>query len=387
MELAVNKQEELKKQLKYLGSDSYEKEITELKEEVLRYDRQVKNGLEHVKDYSERKRRSITRLVAYKKKNKEEKDFTSDIESILSHPTVINMEVDMENGYKDVFIYTDYIDIYDESGNRFKGNKYKIKFDFNNMSVRFFGEDEEYNRESCWGENCPHPHVSDEGNPCLGDAGSMIAMNMNEYELYASYIIALNFLQQVNVNDGAGEYIYNWDCVDENGNIITNPYENKYVYCSVCDERVHEDDITSCEECGCNLCSEHYWCMDDGAYVCEDCRDENYTYCENCNEWYKNDKVKEANDGNWYCEDCLPDKFTRCEDCGEYAESTISVDDKEYCDGCLENNASQCDNCGDWILHEEGLSECTECGDHFCPGCFNMSKDMCDKCVEESEDK
>ena len=312
MEVAVSKIEELKEQLKVLGINSHEREIRELRDEVERCDRQIKNGLEHIMNYSKKKREYNTNLVVFMKMETEEKDFTSDIDAILSHPTVIDMDVDFDNGRKNVYIYTDYIDIYDEKGNRFKGNKYKIKFDFNDMRIKFFGKDEFYNRESCWGENCPHPHVDgDNGNPCLGDAGSMLAMTMNEYELYASYIIALNFLQQVNVHDGAGEYIYNWDCIDENGNIIDSPYKNKYKICGVCECNIHEDDLTVCEECGANLCTEHYRCMADGTYLCEDCRDDKYDYCFECDEWYLKEHIRIAGDGNTYCKDCLNDYFSK----------------------------------------------------------------------------
>lgn len=387
MEIAVNRHEELKEQLKSLGKSSYEREMSDLKDEIRSCERQVKSALEHIAKYSKKKREYNTKLTVYKNMKEEERDFTSDIDAILSHPTVNHMSVDTEDGNKNVFIHTDYIDIYDEKGNRFKGNKYKVKFNFDNMSVKFYGEDEEYNRESCWGDNCPHPHVDgDNGNPCLGDAGSMLAMTMNEYELYASYIIALNFLQQVNVHDGAGQYIYNWDCIDDNGNIIDNPYENSFTTCDVCDERIYRDDATSCEECGCTLCSDHYYCMEDGTYLCEDCRDEHYDYCNNCEEWYPNNEMRTANDGDTYCSECFNDMFERCDECGDYFRDIDDVDGHKYCSSCMDENTFTCDKCGE-IHDNENENICAKCGDSFCNDCFDMEKEKCENCVEESEEE
>lgn len=378
---------ELNSKLKVLGAYSNEREIRDLEEKLSNCERQIKNGIEHVQQYSSRKREHTRKLTVLQKESKDERDFTSDIDAILSHPTVKHMKVNMEDGNREIYIYTDYIDIYDEKGNRFKGNKYKVKFNFNNMSVKFFGEDENYNRTSCWGENCPHPHVDgDNGNPCLGDAGSMLAMSMNEYELYASYIIALNFLQQVNVNDGAGEHIYNWDCIDEEGNIIDNPYKNKYKSCAVCNCDVHEDDLTVCEECGANLCTEHYRCTGDGSYLCEDCRDELYDYCNECEEWYLKEQIRVVSNGDTYCKECLKDNFEKCDECGEYFRHVDDIDGIKYCNSCKDDNVFTCAKCGEEHIYDNE-NICTKCVDSFCNDCFDTEEEMCENCVEESEEE
>ena len=384
MEQVINKREELKGQLKTLGIDNYKQEIEDLKQDIELCDRNIKSGIDHIKRYSARKRENTLKITAYKRQDKTPKDYTSDIDAILSHPTVTNMEVDINENNKYVRIYTDYIDIYDEKGNRFRGNKYKIRFDFNDMDVRIYGEDSDYSRESCWGEGCPHPHVDcGNGRPCLGDAGPMIAMNMNEYELYASYIVILNFLQQVNVNDGAGEYIYNWDCIDEDDNVIENPYSNSRFICSECERSMSREDMTSCEECGANLCCDHYYFMDDDdAYVCENCRDEHYDFCEECNCWYLKDNMITVENGDRCCEHCVEDKYTKCEKCGDYVKDTNTLEGEEYCDECFEEVAISCDKCGSVML-DGNQNHCSGCGDQFCDECFG-DMDMCNDCEEEN---
>ena len=170
-------------------------------------------------------------------KNKEIKTFKDDIESLLNHKYVENILVKGS----ELVITTKYIDIFDEKGNKFKGNKYELVFKFSEMTCYIYGLDEDYCRQSYWTSHDPHPHVNGEiGEACWGSAGSMLTENMNEHEIYASFIIVLNFLQQVNTEDAAGKYIRNWDCVDEDDDIIDNPYEIEMKECTVCEEELEE---------------------------------------------------------------------------------------------------------------------------------------------------
>lgn len=381
-----NKIKEIAEKLKTLGLVDYEREIRVCLQNIESHEDSIQRGLEYVKKYSGYKKIEETKLAGFRKAKQEEKDYSSDVEAILSHPTVVDVEVDFVNGNKYVHIITDYIHIYDENGNKFHGNKYKVRLDFDNMSVKFFGLDDNYNRESCWGEGCPHPHVSTEGVPCLGDAGSMLAMTMNEYELYASYIITLNFLQQVNVNDGAGEYIYNWDCIDEEGNIIENPYQSRYTECEDCGTRLHEEDAYYCYECNCTLCCDHaYYIEGIDSYVCESCRDNYFDKCNECHEWHRSGDMEEIDD-ELYCTSCAEDRFIRCDDCGNFFSDTIKVKEDNYCEDCYARNAFKCNDCGETeLLDEEYI--CDKCHESYCNNCFNHDKGICNNCTNESEEK
>ena len=242
--------------------------------------RDIKNYEKYLKDAWTAYKQAMIDIKTYSQEA-ENQDYTSDIEAILNHKYV--KDISMIDGSRQVVIITDYIDIYDEQGNKFKGNKYKLTFDYDDMTCYIEGLDEDYNRKSYWTEKDPHPHVDgNNGEACWGSAGSMLSENMNNYELYASFIVVLNFLQQVNTSDPAGEYIRNWDCIDEDGNYLENPYDS-YAICHICDTEMNEDNSCYCEDCDNNMCDDHsYWIDYLSKYVCEECFEENYVVCDEC---------------------------------------------------------------------------------------------------------
>lgn len=316
----------------------------------------------------------------------ENKDYTSDIEAILNHKYV--KDISMIDESRQVVIITDYIDIYDEQGNKFKGNKYKLTFDYDDMTCYIEGLDEDYNRKSYWTEQDPHPHVDgNNGEACWGSAGSMLSENMNNYELYASFIVVLNFLQQVNTSDPAGEYIRNWDCIDEDGNDLENPYEKNYNVCYICDEELDEDNEFYCEDCGSHMCNDHaYWIDDCDKYVCENCYENSYNCCDNCGErghsydmmWYGDDV---------YCKICYNDRFDECCECGEtFEKDDMSVINGEYyCNDCYEEKFADCDECG-YTKDKEDTFYCNICCSTYCTSCKEEVKEgVCEDCYEGEE--
>ena len=315
---------------------------------------------------------------------KENKDYTNDIEAILSHKYVVSAVARPTS--KIVEIKTDYIDIYDESGNKFKGNKYLLSFDFKDMTCYIEGLDEDYNRKSYWTDKDPHPHVNgDKGEACWGSAGSMLVDNMNNYEIYASFIVVLNFLQQVNTGDAAGEYIRNWDCIDEEGNDLENPYDKECDICHICDEELDESNMFYCEDCGENMCGDHaYWIDNNNFYVCERCYENDYNSCDNCDEkahnndmgWYGNDV---------YCENCYSELIETCYECGEECrkDEMNFTNDEWYCEDCYEELFVDCAECGDTVKKEDTF-HCKECGYTYCIDCKEEEQpQICEDCYEE----
>ena len=315
----------------------------------------------------------------------ENKDYTSDIEAILNHKYV--KDISMRDGSRQVVILTDYIDIYDEQGNKFKGNKYKLTFDYDDMTCYIEGLDEDYNRKSYWTEQDPHPHVDgNNGEACWGSAGSMLSENMNNYELYASFIVVLNFLQQVNTSDPAGEYIRNWDCIDEDGNDLENPYDS-YATCHICDAEMNEDNSNYCEDCDNYMCDDHsYWIDYLSKYVCEECFEEGYRVCGECSERiHKDDAYWHGDDS--YCEVCYEEKFEECYECGttyEKIEMNL-INDEWYCDDCYEEKFADCDECG-YTRDKEDTFYCNICCSTYCTSCKEEVKEgVCEDCYEGEE--
>ena len=331
------------------------------KSEINKYERRMRNIENTIENkYSELTilykdlKEIMLKIKIEQEREKEEFDVTSEINSILEHPSVEKIQISGENK---ITIFTKNIDIYDEEGRKYRGNRYKIRFNYENMNCKIFGLDKSLCRKSYWSERDPHPHVSGNGGTaCWGDAGSMLTMNMNEYELYASYIVVYNFLQQVNTSDPAGACIRNWDCIDDEGNIIDNPHSENVEYCCICEEEMTEDEWYCCEDCGDYACGDHIQWIDSlNKYVCENCRYENYTYCDDCGDWFDRDDITSVDSGN------------------------------AYCDKCLDYHASFCDNCQQWCVD---TFTCEECGKTYCSDCEEDEGDgLCEECREKQAEE
>ena len=314
---------------------------------------------------------------------REGKDYTSDIEAILNHKYVTNVVAKPTSEI--IEIQTDYIDIYDEKGNKFKGNKYLLSFYFGDMTCYIEGLDEDYNRKSYWTEKDPHPHVNGEiGEACWGSAGSMLTENMNNYELYASFIVVLNFLQQVNTDDPAGAYIRNWDCIDEGGNDLENPYDREYDVCCICDEELNEDDAFYCEDCEGHMCDDHaYWIDINNKYVCEHCYENDYNCCDNCGDRAHSDNMSWYG-SSVYCDDCYEELIDECCECGDEFRKNemIWTNDEHYCETCHEEKFVDCAECGEAVEKDDTFC-CKECGYTYCTDCQEEKEGMCEDCYEE----
>ena len=331
-----DKIKELSKAFNEIALKDNEKNLERAKREEQEYLRDIKRYREYMNVAWNSYKNAMNKIKVLSSE-REGRDYTSDMEAILNHKYVTSA-VARPTG-KVVEITTDYIDIYDEDGNKFKGNKYLLSFDFDDMTCYIEGLDGDYNRKSYWTDHDPHPHVNgDRGEACWGSAGSMLVENMNNYEIYASFIIVLNFLQQVNTGDPAGEYIRNWDCIDEEGNDVENPYDKEYNICCICDEELDENNEFYCEDCGDHMCSDHaYWIDSNSKYVCERCYENDYNRCDNCDEnTHSNDMTWYGN--NVYCDDCYSELIATCYECGEECRKTEMnlINDEWYCGDCSE---------------------------------------------------
>lgn len=376
-----DKVKELNKVFNEIVFKDNKRNLEKAKEEVVAYKLDINRYQRHLNDLWSKYKYAMSRVKALS--NETEKDYTSDMEALLNNKYVVSVMARPTG--KVVEIATDYIDIYDEKGNKFKGNKYLLNFDFDDMTCYIDGIDEDYCRESYWTENDPHPHVDGEnGEACWGSAGSMLTENMNNYEIYASFIIVLNFLQQVNTNDPAGAYIRNWDCIDENGEDLDNPYECNYETCCVCEYEMNEDDSYYCEDCEEHMCIDHaIWIDNDSKYVCENCYDESYSTCDNCSDKIHNDDVWHFEDET-YCNDCYSELIRTCCECGDECRKTEMnlVNDEWYCNDCYEELFEDCAKCGDTVEKDDTFC-CKECGYTYCTNCQEEKEGMCEECYEE----
>lgn len=332
--ISENVIEKLNNDAQNIKETSVSLDILKTKQDIESTKRNIDSASNYINNSYKLLRDLRNELEVLENKNTEKNDYKRDLRSILEHESVKSIKIED----KIVKIKTNRIDIFDINDNKFKGNEYTIVFDYENFRVKFFGK-EELSHKGYWTNKDPHPHVDgDSGNGCLGDAGSMLSISMNEYELYASYIIALGFLSQVNIDDPAGMKIRNWECIDENDNIIKNPYKNNYI-CEDCGEAINEGEQYECDICKKTICRECKTYVGEEV-VCDDCLNEECSYCENCEDYYRVDDMVSV-EGLEYniCRFCADDDYQRCEECGTWLTEnyTFNHNDHIYCEECYNN--------------------------------------------------
>lgn len=354
----------------------YDSEIEDLEYKIRNDKRSIDTYKREIAVMYKREKQNMIRIQALEEERKNGLDCTSDVESLMNHNAVLGASINE----KVIEVFTDYIDIFDEKGNKFRGNKYRLVFNYKNMSCLIFGEDDTLSRVSWWSDRNdkrwldPHPHVNGKnGEACWGEAGSMLSSSMNDMEIYASFIIVLNFLQQVNTGDPAGEFIRNWECINEDNEEIDNPYGYEYE-CCVCNEELSEDS-TACDNCGDRVCEDHeVYISSIDSYICQDCCDNNYTWCDTCGEYHKNED------------------FEECDICGEQVckEHYKEHEGKYYHEECFNKNYEYCNGCSEYV-NKQSTFQCTKCGEVRCTDCSERYIvdwcDVCEDCYEEVEEE
>ena len=218
----------------------------------------------------------------------------------------------------------------------------KIMLDVNNYDVKMFNETE--CRKGYWGDFCNHPHVSEAGEPCLGNSGDMLAECKLNNDLYIAFLTILGFLQQFDTDDIAGEYYVCWDRVNEEGNVVEKGLEDKYYEtCCVCGEGICEDNYYICDECGGYVCPDHEHWVDDTS-LCENCYNDLTAECTICGDVHLQENMLYI-DEQWICDDCKDGYVSYCEKCEEehLIDNMIEDEDKGgfYCKECWEEHEKE----------------------------------------------
>jgi hypothetical protein len=103
-----------------------------------------------------------------------------------------------------------------------------------------------------------------------------------------------------------------------------------------------------------------------GSTYCDYCFNERYTYCSGCDEYADSDDIRFPEDGNDpLCETCYADAYDICGSCcGEAAIGTLieGPDRTDRCESCHVEEVTVCEECSDEVMSSdaaEGL--CTDC--------------------------
>lgn len=262
-----------------------ERQLHEDERQIERWENQINEWRRQIKYASDNiiQRRLIIQAVR-ENIDSIQQDFIKDLDLIIKHNKVEDLNI-KDNKF---IVHTIPLYMYTEKGERFYAGRYKIEINMYNSDVHIFGDNP---RQSYWTTKDPHPHVSGhDGTPCFGNVSSTVAELCSQMQIYALTMVCIDFLESVNTADIAGNNVYNWDKVDDEGNIIN----------------------------------------EDSSYQNDD-EEENLSQCENCGEWVHPDTIRlaynniEHDEDGYYaadeicvCADCLENKFYYDEDVNEY---------------------------------------------------------------------
>ena len=309
--------------------------IESIKKDIEKYNRYIEDCEKEL----EKKKKELETL----KKEKDIKDkIKKDLKYIKEHELVKEVYYKQAIGKLIIRTKTLYMQHPKDKNDRRLLGKMKIILDVNDYDVMMFNETE--CRKGYWGDNCNHPHVSEAGEPCLGNSDDMLAECKLNNDLYIAFLTILGFLQQFDTDDIAGEYYVCWDRVDEEGNVVEKGKEDKYYgTCCVCGEGLYEDNYYACDECGGLMCPDHeYWI--DGESLCENCYNDLTAECTICGDVHLQENMLYV-DEQWVCNDCKDGYVSYCEKCGEEHLVDNMVEDLDtggyYCEECWEEHEKE----------------------------------------------
>lgn len=226
--------------------------IRDLKEKMNNAERRVADYTRNLKEEMDKRNRFARDLLKAEQTEVTGLDeFIKGLDTIAEHPKVNKLDVENEKviiGISDVHMFARV----ERQEKRFYLGDMEVHINVANTEVKFYNASGN-TRRSYWTEADPHPHVNGgNGNACLGNVGTTIAELCSSMEIYALFLVCLDFLENANTEDPAGRNVVNWDECDEDGNILApagtydEPDEDEdddTRYCPNCDEHENADDF------------------------------------------------------------------------------------------------------------------------------------------------
>lgn len=125
--------------------------------------------------------------------------------TLMENPHI--KSVKLHNDYK-LDIFTDHLYLFlDENGKTYDLGEYRIEIYFDGK-VKMFNLTRQINDDH-------HPHVTEDGRPCLGNFAEAIPDYIASYEFTIAAQVCIEYLQSTNVEDQMGKHIYMWPVVEE----------------------------------------------------------------------------------------------------------------------------------------------------------------------------
>ena len=340
-------------------SEAYKKRTNEQIQTITNTEANIQYARSRLIQYNQQLKLHLEALEQYKtmEENAENK-VKEELNNILSLDKINGVDVHDNM----LIVNTKLLYAYTERGEMYKLSTYEISIDLDKGIINFECPEED-RRESFWGYKCMHPHISEIGEACFGNADATIAQLMADLELFALVTILINYLESINTKDLAGGYCVNWDEVDPNTlEVIKKGGTDCYVKCECCGSSVLETETTHCQHCDKIVCSDcSIYLQDVGDYACADCDD--IFYCDNCDLYYSDDSIIHCE----YCDNIV------CDNCAIYDEE---LDMYFCCERCRDDYKSEnkidvikCNWCGKELQNDIDIYTCESCGEQGCNEC------------------
>ena len=286
------------------------------------------------------------------------------------------------------------------NGGKYALGEFRVDVTLDDNNITIFNVKLSNARKGYWSDTDVHPHIRYDGNACFGYVQNIIISFLTESEYYFAVDAIISFLEQINLNDSAGQFAMNWDRIDEDGNITPGKisYSAEHFFYDEdnhLNDKFSEEPYVECENCGDRVPYDEIMELD-GEYYCTDCVEDCTMYCEYCDEHHLEDKFITVKTGESICEYELENNYCWCDECGEYVHEDDWVGETEMCNDCTEEKYKYCEGCGKYVdisdfIDETGFCyDCTAEEHTYCNECdgwvensfYDFDKDMCNDCVE-----
>lgn len=322
-----------------------------------------------LKRAEDEKRSSETNIDAYRKKMTNElirrNRAIKDIERISNDEFKVQLQKSEKiERYElvgdELIAYTKPLVMIATNGGRYLLGEMKITFNLETKKILFFNMNEHNKRKSVWDRYCNHPHVSQHGEGCLGNASEALANYSSSGQYDIMFDICVAYLESINLADSAGAYAMNWDKCDKDGNITSEGMIDMDKYYFKYGRKAEGDEIAGMLNVTCEICGEEtrihetrvegVFIKEDGKYYHKSCKDR-MRKCKHCSETFDKEELNE----NGVCKTCLEELYVK-------------------------------EHYGRMILKSEAYF-CSECGEYFRKGDYNHEEFKCYGCSISSDDE
>ena len=173
-------------------TQSIKKKIDDLKMSIEAEERSLSEHYEKLTELEEEYK------IDKEKKAKKAQSLLSIFQDGVNLKGIVSIRPLFENdgAFKRLEIITDKIYI-NSMGYRFYVGRFNIELDFSSTRTTIMNLDPENRRQSYWGSDCQHPHVSSTGAPCLGACAAPLSEAMKGFRIKTICMLLLSYFRYI----------------------------------------------------------------------------------------------------------------------------------------------------------------------------------------------